>query len=381
MDHSTTTEAETPESETPTEDELTTGQEEEVKRLKRRIFWKHSAFNVADMGLLVGQIVTAFLTLIPIGTFLLSFIFGFGFITILSGSMSGTIETRDLVIMQQYHGQELAVGQIVGVEAEQGRYVHRITEVHEDGTYTTKGDANPKADYFKPTADDFWGIPVAIQHQPTATALTMFSLDATWIGDMGTAISSGNWDAVGALIPAAPWGVVLLLILWFVFFWLIPDLIAYLQRKAQARDELAWELMKRQVATHEESLTEIEPVVEEIKEERAKKEADEAAFKEAQAKAWDEFDPTAPIYDEPEEVESNPFVDAYEQEDDALPEPFAIVDDPEAFLRELQQRHNTVGVTTRSSVGALPDLDASTPDAYKPQHTLASSAFYLEEED
>lgn len=122
-----------------------------------------------------------------------------------------------------------------------------------------------------------------------------------------------------------------------------------------------------------------EPVVEEFKEEKAKKEADEAAFRDAQAKAWDEFDPTAPIYDEPEVEDFNPFTEAYEAE--ALPEPVLEADDIDSLLLQLQARHGTTGLTARSRQSELPSLDASTPESRASKHTAQASAFYLEEED
>ncbi|MEQ6896266.1 hypothetical protein [Microbacterium sp. KR10-403] len=269
------------------------GDSAELKSFKRRIFWKRSAFRAGGFALLVAQIATVIVAVFAAIPFVLSTFLGYNFSTVLTGSMSGTVEVGDVVVTQDYLGQQLTVGQVVGVENPAGRFLHRIVSVNEDGTYTTKGDANESADLFKPTGDDFWGLPVTYFHQPMATYLTAFSLDTVWMDSFGKALSGGNMGAAFSMLASAPWGFLALLGAVIFFWWLIPDFITFLRNRAEMKDELALETLKLAVAaheetisTHDESLEEIEPVVEELKHEheaaKAEKEAEVASAVEKQ---------------------------------------------------------------------------------------------------
>lgn len=72
-------------------------------------------------------------------------IFGYSAAVVVSGSMSGSIEIDDLVVI--HREESYAAGDVITFESESGRSVvtHRIVDRTEDG-YITKGDANNAAD-------------------------------------------------------------------------------------------------------------------------------------------------------------------------------------------------------------------------------------------
>lgn len=359
--------------------------ERELKSVQRRFAWKRRGFEALDFLLMAVKAALALaiiLALVPAWNTLTQ---GQRYDTVLTGSMSGTLEIGEMVVTRPYLGEELSVGTVVVINDGSHEYLHRIAQVNRVAgvfeSYSTKGDANDTGDLFKPQgmASDHQGkgikaVALRYIYNPDASIQAFFTLNITTAEKLAAAVGSHDWATLGALLPSLPYGLVLLIVATFIFWWFIPDLITHLQNKAEERNRVAAELLKKQVDAHEESLEEIEPVVEEFKEEKAKKEADEAAFKDAQAKAWDEFDPTAPIYDEPEAGDSNPFTEAYEE---ARPEENSVDD----LLLELQQRHGTAGVTARARQSELPSLDASTPTANDPKRRHEASAFYLEEED
>src|SRR4051812_45405017 len=89
--------------------------------------------------------------------------FGFGYLgswppvaTVMSGSMSPTIKTGDVVVLKRLAGAP-RVGDVVKVDVPdeaRARYgyppvvIHRVVRLNADGTITTKGDARPTADPF-----------------------------------------------------------------------------------------------------------------------------------------------------------------------------------------------------------------------------------------
>lgn len=362
--NATTTTTPTTEDE-PTADESQVHDEE--KKLKRKIKWKRRAFAWGAFILLVAQIVTLIVAIFAaVPAFQIIFL-KHSYSTVLTGSMTGTIDQGDLVVMREYHGEELNVGQIVGIQNPSGKFIHRIVEVNEDGSYKTQGDANDSADLFAPKAGkdskDFWGVLETVHHQPMATAISIFAPDADWLAQLQEAASEKDLSRVIGLIPSAPWGFVALLAAVALFWWLIPDFINFLRNREGAKDELALELLKKQVEAHEGSLTEIEPVVDELKTDhdaaKAKEEEEARAFREA-LEAPLAYDPEN-LFDEPESAEE--------------------VDDTDAFLRDLQARHGTTGVTTRSSQNELPPLSASTPDPDEEEHRDETTAFDMDEVD
>ncbi len=69
-------------------------------------------------------------------------------VLVASGSMGPTIRAGDLVVLEPYHSQELAPGQVIQfVDPDGGGTVlHRIAEIGDDGEIRTKGDANAVID-------------------------------------------------------------------------------------------------------------------------------------------------------------------------------------------------------------------------------------------
>lgn len=80
---------------------------------------------------------------------------------VMSGSMAPAIQPGDLVAFKPYRGPVLAPGTIVSFEdpARPGTVTtHRIVEVRDDGSYVTKGDANPTADSTPVTPEMIRGV-------------------------------------------------------------------------------------------------------------------------------------------------------------------------------------------------------------------------------
>ncbi len=78
-------------------------------------------------------------------------VLGFTSLATLSGSMSGVakdhIEVGDLIITKAVNPDTLKVGDIITfIEEEKTVVTHRIVAINEDGTFTTKGDANNTED-------------------------------------------------------------------------------------------------------------------------------------------------------------------------------------------------------------------------------------------
>jgi signal peptidase I len=76
--------------------------------------------------------------------------------TVMSGSMSPTIETGDVVVLQKLDGPP-RVGDVIAVSVPadaRSRYgyppevIHRVVRISADGQITTKGDARPRVDPF-----------------------------------------------------------------------------------------------------------------------------------------------------------------------------------------------------------------------------------------
>lgn len=69
-------------------------------------------------------------------------------VLVASGSMGPSIRAGDLVVLEPYHSQELAPGQVIQfVDPDGGGTVlHRIAEIGDDGEIRTKGDANAVID-------------------------------------------------------------------------------------------------------------------------------------------------------------------------------------------------------------------------------------------
>lgn len=81
-------------------------------------------------------------------------------VTIVSGSMAPTVQPGHVVMVEPYRGQELTPGALVTYrDAEVDRLVtHRIVLVGDDGTYTTRGDANAVNDRLPLNRDRIVGV-------------------------------------------------------------------------------------------------------------------------------------------------------------------------------------------------------------------------------
>ena len=74
--------------------------------------------------------------------------FGWQPVSIVSGSMAPLIGVGDVIVAEPYTGQELLPGSVIVFEDPVwgGMVSHRIESTNEDGTLTTRGDANRSAD-------------------------------------------------------------------------------------------------------------------------------------------------------------------------------------------------------------------------------------------
>lgn len=69
-------------------------------------------------------------------------------VLVASGSMGPSVRAGDFVVLEPFHSQELAPGMVVRFDDPDGRgsVLHRVVEVDDDGSVTTKGDANAVVD-------------------------------------------------------------------------------------------------------------------------------------------------------------------------------------------------------------------------------------------
>ena len=109
----------------------------------KRRFQKHKKKTWASISTaLLVVLMTAVVMLI-------SCQFRFGAIVIATESMTGEINKGDVVIFEQYDGQQISEGQVIIFNGNGGKVVHRVVEIkNENGIvmYFTKGDANEDVD-------------------------------------------------------------------------------------------------------------------------------------------------------------------------------------------------------------------------------------------
>lgn len=81
-------------------------------------------------------------------------------VTIISGSMAPSVQPGHVVVVEPFSGQDLGPGKVVTYrDADLDRLVtHRIAAVDEDGTITTRGDANAVEDPIPLTTDRIVGV-------------------------------------------------------------------------------------------------------------------------------------------------------------------------------------------------------------------------------
>lgn len=120
-----------------------------------------------------GWIGTGFLTLLVVMASWLCFdkfvlkhrvpsIFGYSSLMVATGSMSGTIEEGDLIIIRDTGDYE--IGEIVTFfqDGDDIPTTHRIYNIDEDGKWVTRGDANNSYDKRSITSDEIIGEVVLV---------------------------------------------------------------------------------------------------------------------------------------------------------------------------------------------------------------------------
>lgn len=97
---------------------------------------------------LVGLFVCTSLVWMAVWAMAAAFVYGSFPVSVGSGSMAPALDTGDLVVVEPYHGQSLRRGSVVVFDDPAGSrsVIHRVVELHGDGSFTTKGDANASAD-------------------------------------------------------------------------------------------------------------------------------------------------------------------------------------------------------------------------------------------
>ena len=88
--------------------------------------------------------------------------FGYSSLMVATGSMSGTIEEGDLIIIKDTG--DYKIGDIVTFfqEGDQIPTTHRIWNIDEEGKFITRGDANNSYDAVHITSDDIYGEVVLV---------------------------------------------------------------------------------------------------------------------------------------------------------------------------------------------------------------------------
>lgn len=89
-------------------------------------------------------------------------VFGYNVLHVVTGSMEPTISEDDYILVQKTDIAGLKPDDIIAYYSEdpeiRGKLViHRIIEIHEDGTFVTKGDANPISDKYAVRPDQVLG--------------------------------------------------------------------------------------------------------------------------------------------------------------------------------------------------------------------------------
>jgi signal peptidase I len=126
-------------------------------------------------------------------------------VTIISGSMAPTVQPGHVVVVEPFTGQMLEKGDVVTYrDVEVDRLVtHRISAIDEDGTITTKGDANAVDDSVPLTEDRIVGVgrlvvpaaglPSLWAYEGRTDLLAMFAvLTVVAAGSAASAVSTGT---------------------------------------------------------------------------------------------------------------------------------------------------------------------------------------------
>ena len=84
-------------------------------------------------------------------------VFGYKSYIIKTNSMEPTIGINDVVIAKKVEKKEIKKGDVITFLQDGEVITHRITQIDEEGNYTTKGDNNNIEDTFKITYDNIEG--------------------------------------------------------------------------------------------------------------------------------------------------------------------------------------------------------------------------------
>lgn len=388
MNEETTTSDETPETESASEKRPRLG-----RRARRAIERKQQRFERLDTLSYYGAwFITAAAGLITL-LYLIPMFIGMSSHVVLTESMSGSIERGDVVITRPFEpqGDRLDEGDVALITSGGTRYLHRVVEVNEDGTYTTRGDANNTSDFFKPRNEDIEAERVSVVRQPVAGIITLFAFNGDWFTEFGAAIQNGDWPLAKSILPLAPWGWLTISTLLVLFWVVIPAALARAVNRANRDAALDFERLKEDVATHEESIAshgesigELEPVVEELKADHDTAKAEKAAEFEQQVATQGAFWEAVAEFDPESMYDPDPFgapVEPAEEEPSESVFELRPSRNPFELLRERQEAEKaSQDALARDLSGSLAqNASTSTLPARTQRH--ANSAFYFGEDD
>jgi signal peptidase I len=127
---------------------------------------------------------------------------------VVSGSMAPRIQVGDAIVAQPYRGQRLRVGAVAVFRDTAGHRVsHRVVALHRDGTYATRGDANPQPDSTPLAPERIIGVGRMVV--PRVGAPVVWAQSRQWFkvallaAALGVLVGAARWSfATGA--PRAP---------------------------------------------------------------------------------------------------------------------------------------------------------------------------------
>ena len=132
------------------EKETAAESEEEQSESKAAAFIK-KAFSLLTTLILVGSLgILVYVTVSAARGKIVS-IFGHTVLTVVTGSMEPSLHVGDYIFIERTDPAQLKEGDIISFYSEQSDIfgllvTHRIAKVNEDGTFVTRGDANPVDD-------------------------------------------------------------------------------------------------------------------------------------------------------------------------------------------------------------------------------------------
>ncbi|MEG2420232.1 MAG: signal peptidase I [Oscillospiraceae bacterium] len=189
--------------------------------------WKKVALAAGNLVCLAAILISALIgwTVLTTPKGQAPSLFGYSFMTVLTGSMEPNIPTGSLLVVKQVDAQTLEKGDIISFYTTLGGYdsminTHRIDEVLTGSgelSFRTRGDANSAADPSPVTASQLIGQVIAVSH------------------GFGVAISFLRHQAVFLVLVLVP---------------LLVILVTYIRRLVR--------LAKEEIAQAEEELTQTE---------------------------------------------------------------------------------------------------------------------------